>query len=138
MNSTAPPSPPTEPKYRPVLTANQIKHILKLCRDDMSAESLRILGVLAQFEHKIRNNAISPAYEQKIEQPLAVDLGFESPKPKLYESDESLYGRWKSNPAALSINELETVRSYRYQHNLMTKDEESKYETYIFDGTKKE
>lgn len=122
MNST------TESKYRPVLSSSHISHILSLCRNDMSAESLRVIGVLAQFEHKIKNQAVSPAYNVDIPQPLIVDLGFEKAEIKFQIDPKLLYEKWKSNPAQLSVAELEAVRAYRYMNDLMMPEEMYKYE----------
>lgn len=120
---------PTESKYRPVLSSSHISHILSLCRNDMSAESLRVIGVLAQFEHKIKNQAVSPAYKVDVPQSLSVNLGFEAPKEMTgIIPPERLYEMWKGNPAQLSVSELESVRAYRYMNDLMTPEESKKYE----------
>ena len=51
-------------KYRPVLTANQITHILNLAKleNPLSDISLSVISTLSVFQTKIDNAAVLPAY----------------------------------------------------------------------------
>ncbi len=130
------------PKFRPVLSASQITHLMHLCRRDSSNESLSCISVLAAFEYKINNNAIAPAYTQSITPSLADSLGFSEPMDALSKltitdesaSEENLYQLWMLEPSSLSIKQLQAVRAYRYKNNKMTVDEEAKYEAEIMGG----
>ncbi len=128
-------------KYRPVLTQSQINHILHLCRRDSSNESLSVIGTLAQFEYKILQNAVNPAYTSTPNLTLSESLGFDAPAElsKLTITDasataENLYQLWMLEPASLTVRQLQQVREYRYTNNKMTVDEEAKYESELLKG----
>lgn len=124
----------TVSKYRPSLTQEQIVHLISLCRKDSSDESLRIIGLLAQFEFKIKQGAIVQSHAVDVKQGLAVDLGFADPAIHMQGGARSanlILELWNSNPAQLSVLELQRVRSYRYENDLMTPEEQLSYENEI-------
>lgn len=130
----------SQAKFRPVLTASQITHLISLCRKDPSLESLSCLSVLGAFEYKIRNDSVSPAYSVATIQKrdMASELGFsevvvvtETPRgpiANIPHDDEALYAQWMESPDGMSIAQLKRVQFYRYQTGKMMPDEESKYE----------
>lgn len=122
------------PKYRPSLTGEQINHLISLCRKDSSNESLRIIGVLAEFEHKIRNGAVVPSHAVDVKNPLSVDLGFSEMKTAEAISIEQLYKWWQTDPGLLNIEQLSRVREYRYVNDLMDVAEELQYGHEIYES----
>lgn len=133
----------TQSKYRPVLTSQQISHILTLCKRDMSEESISVISTLSVFEHKIRNTAISPAYTEKPKISLAESLGLEI-DPLKAESTKAasrelrkaaLYHVWNTDESLrkeMTVNDLILVKEYRYENNLMETQEELEYEQGLF------
>lgn len=118
-------------KFRPVLSAKQILHIISLAKKDGSAESLDVLGQLVIFEFKIQNATIRPAYTEHKKPTLSESMGFDDPVKSSGESEvnpESLYNSWLVKPESLTIHQLESVRQWRYDHDKMTMDEEKKFE----------
>lgn len=118
-------------KFRPVLSAQQILHIISLAKRDGSAESLDVLSQLVIFEFKIQNATIRPAYTEKPRESLSSSLGFENSSKRNEETGinpEALYNLWLSSPESLTVLQLEGVRQWRYDHDKMTMDEEKKFE----------
>lgn len=130
-------SNPSNHKYRPVLTQDQITHILSLCRKDMSDASIQLMSVLAPFEYKIRNQAITPAYTQTPKESLADMMGLEPtpPIPSIRSLDpKALYEVWVNDPSfPFTPSDLRIIREYRYVNDLMTFEEERAYETNAID-----
>lgn len=132
MNQPLPPF--NTPKFRPVLSAAQISHILTLCRGNPSAMSIEIIQKLSMFEYKVSNEIVKPAYVSTPIQSLAESCGFDSVDhhPTVINvseiSSEVLYNLWLKEPSALTVSQLKTVQNYRYEQNKMTIDEEKNYE----------
>jgi hypothetical protein len=81
------------------------------------------------YEYKIKNEIISPAYSIAPVVELSVQLGFsESTANNPVVSDEILYGIWMQEPESLNVEQLKRVRTYRYENNKMTMDEEKLFE----------
>lgn len=134
------------PKYRPVLTSQQITHILTLCKRDMTEESISVISTLSVFEHKIRNVSVTPAYTEKPKITLTESLGFShSPVDDLPDikvgraaresRKATLYKVWSENPdmrESMDIQDILLIKEYRYENNLMNPEEESKYEAGLF------
>lgn len=121
-------------KYRPVLSADQIKHILILAKRDGTKASLELISSLARIEWQINQGAMSPAYVMAEKPTLVESLGFDEKVIHHIESvvnDETLYGIWLKEPEALLVSQLERVRKYRYENNKMTMDEEKAFETEV-------
>lgn len=123
-------------KYRPVLSPEQITHIISLCKRDSSPESLNVIGALASFEYKIINGATKPAYIEKPKQSFSQKLGFDTPGPSEEEisdaiNTEAIYNVWLTNPEHLNGKELTRVQAYRYENNKMTVSEENEYEVKV-------
>lgn len=122
------------PKYRPVLSASHITHIIALCKRDMSAESLRVISILSPFQYKIENESVTPAYTEQPKLTELDKLGFAEPietTANLRYSTENvanLYAVWKQSPGSLNLNQLKQVKEFMYENDLMTPAEESEYE----------
>lgn len=123
------------PKYRPVLSSEQILHIIKLLKRDGTSLSLDILISLSRFEWQIKNNAVSPAYISSPQPSMIEDLGFDEPSAignahisSAEISIEALYHIWMVEPQSLTALDISKVRQWRYQNNKMTVDEEKLFE----------
>lgn len=134
------------PKYRPVLSAQLILHMLDLAKADMSAASIELIGILAPFKAKIDNLSIAPAYNTKPKQSLEDSLGMDTGTviEGEYELDGVSYNfkedYWKAcfdkltekGPKFLSIVELNAANEHRYLQGLMTEEEVKVFEADMF------
>jgi hypothetical protein len=126
-------------KYRPSLTSSQIAHILRLCKADMSPESVLCISALALFEHKIQNARATPAYigdsPKSLADKLGLSLGDSGDSSNLYTKDKQLpyelYNRWLANDSTLTISQLEIVKQYRWENGLMQPADAKAYEASI-------
>lgn len=141
------------PKYRPVLTAAQITHILSLCKSDLSDMSVSVIASLSVFEYKIRNEVITPAYTQTPKPNLFDSMGlnpmntFPDVKTKIIKENRelrksALYAVWskpenQSLRDEMTIEDLKLVQEYRYENNLMSKEEETQFEASMFHSQSK-
>lgn len=123
------------PKYRPVLSSEQILHIIKLLKRDGTSLSLDVLMNLSRFEWQIQNNAVSPAYISSPTPSMIEDLGFDEPaspgNAHISSAEiniEALYHIWMVEPQSLTALDISKVRQWRYQNNKMTVDEEKLFE----------
>lgn len=124
------PAPKT--KYRPSLTADQIRHLINLARSEspLSNLSIEILGVLSPFLAKIENAGIEPAYttssKPSIEEKLGMIETSSIPKEEYWAE---CYSKWeKYGPTACTVQELKAVQEYKYLHNLMSAEEIIEFE----------
>ena len=119
------------PKYRPVLTAADIGHILYLAKMEapISSASVRILGILAPFQAKIENAGIKPAYVEKpykakvnsleslgFSKPAIVDM----PKEVYWEAS---YNKYKGSHSNCSLEEIRAAQEHMYLNDLMSPEE---------------
>lgn len=131
-------------KYRPVLTAEQIEHILALAKTEspISATSFSVIATLSPFYAKIQNNAVTAAYSttEKSSKFSVDSLGGTSsthPDNTSYDSNVSKEAYWEqcytkyeiAGPASCTVEELQAVAEYRYLHDLMTPEEQTAFET---------
>lgn len=115
----------SKPKFRPVLTHAQLIHLISLCKKDMSTESIQCISVLAPYEYKIQNRAVSPSYtKESISISDSLGLG-DTITSNVHPAD--LYETWRNDPSLLSLSELETAREYAYLNDLMSPEEEISY-----------
>ena len=128
-------------KYRPVLTAAQIEHILTLAKleSPISATSFSVIATLSPFYAKIQNNAVTAAYNTA---PAASSkfsvsgLGGTSPAQPDNTSAtakedywEECYNKLQANSAnGCTLQELEAAQEHRYLHGLMTPEEQANFE----------
>lgn len=130
---------PNLSKYRPVLTAEQISHIIGLCKTNGSSLSLRCIAVLAPFEYKIQNGTVSSAYNMEPVKDIESELGFgEAPEmengyPKQPDlSPETVYHQWRAYPEMCTVSEIKQSRDYAYTHKLLSPEELATYEKDLF------
>jgi len=143
-------------KYRPVLTASQISHILHLAKSEMpiSELSFEVIASLAPFEAKIKTKAIKPAYaEPDPNKPKSFkgktitleDLGgtsstanqkHEENEGFLAQEDfptkeaywEACYNKYKKSIASCNIYEIAAATEHMYLNDLMTPEQLAKFE----------
>lgn len=121
-------------KYRPSLTACMVDHILHLAKSEspISSESISLIGVLAPFQAKIQNDAITEAYttappKKSVEE----SLGMVTPTKHLSKEDywEECHVKYTANPTECSLQEIEAAREHAYLHDLMTIEEKELFES---------
>ena len=118
----------SQTKYRPVLTEDQISHIIELCKINPSKQSQLILSTLSAFEYKILHGAVTPAYT------IDSDIISKSSTPSLisYSKQDKLhiYKKWKllDFHESLTSTEFKILQEYLYESDLMTTEEELDYE----------
>lgn len=120
-------------KYRPCLTTRQIQHILSLCKNDLTLESLSVIKVLSPFQSKIENCSLTPAYSiEKNSSVLASfgsqNTGIENSSLTPNEKRERAYKKWLCHPDSCSVYELELVQTHRFTSNLMSAEEQEQFE----------
>lgn len=123
-------------KFRPVLSSDNIRHILKLAKRDGSRESMELVATLARIEWQINNGAMTPAYVSTPQPSMIEDLGFDEPREPNHSahissadiSIEALYNIWMQEPESLTAINIAKVRQWRYENNHMTMDEEKLFE----------
>lgn len=144
----------SNPKYRPVLTATDILHILTLAKNDtpLQPESRVLIQKLSVFQTKIDNQSVAPAYisvnkPSKEEQTITLlaslgsdlvsDAKLEPNKPYNKETYwHKCYNKLKvMGASALTLEELDSAQEYRYLHDLMTPEEERAHESQIADNS---
>lgn len=137
----------TKAKYRPVLTAPQILHILNLAKSEvpLSDISYSIISTLASFQAKIENNGINPAYTAKPQKvstleslggviPNSTD-GLEYTKEQYWAS---CYSKFCIDPISCSLEEISAATEHKYVNDLMTAEEIEVFESIPFPFNKKE
>lgn len=128
----------SSPKYRPVLTAAQILHILTLAKTespDISDMSISLISSLAPFQAKIENAGIQAAYTTSPRVSLLDSIGGASSesipvdRPLLKEDYwEACYNKFLATPIACSLEEIAGAQEHKYLHQLMTPEELAKFE----------
>jgi hypothetical protein len=121
-------------KYRPVLTATQITHLISLCRSDLSVESIRCISILAPFEYKIINGGVAPAYTPQPDLTLGNKLGFEvAPKKQSLSLEQAkiMHRDYKANIGSITLDEIKECLGVLYVNDQLTPKEESDYENSI-------
>ena len=122
-------------KFRPVLTARQIEHILTLCRSEtpLTQESLGIVATLSPYYAKIQNAGVVAAYNVSDSRKVENKLGFEtgntgsSEKIDWIQVRKQAYEKYVQNPNLCSVDELNYAHQYRFDNGLMSTDESEKY-----------
>ena len=127
-------------KYRPVLSACMIDHIVSLAKTEspISSESITLLGILAPFQAKIQNEGITPAYvtvpTKSLEESLGLEVPVTHPLGMAKEAYwESCYNSYKLNPASCSLQEIQAAREHMYLEGLMSEEEVVEFEKGIED-----
>jgi hypothetical protein len=121
----------SDEKYRPSLSYESILHLMNLCRETISDQrSVNAISVLAPFEFKIKNGAITAAYKTVPKLSKSEELGFtpEIPTEPLSVRTERAYKKWEVDPSQCSVGELKDAMEYRYHNDLMSQEEIIAYE----------
>lgn len=117
-------------KYRPSLSSMEIKYILDLCQSDQRAETEKISTALASklrvFSLKMQLGIVSASHTAAPVTTLEERLGLESMTPA--DRRSAAYSKYKLNPDYCSADELKLAQTYRYEHGLMSPEEESEFE----------
>lgn len=123
-------------KYRPVLTAQQILHLLNRCKLEQPLSELGVMCIstLSVFKTKIENAGIQPAYIQQPDKPSTMEqLGAEFPStndvpiPK-EQAWFAAYEKYKKDPESCSLREILDAREHMYLNDLMTPEEVIEFE----------
>lgn len=118
-------------KYRPVLPAHLIEHILALAKSEnpISASSIEVVGILAPFQAKIQNDSLTPAYTTEPKQSLEEKLGMSTPH---YDDKvdywAACYNKYVATPAECSLAEIQAAQEHMYLNNLMSDEEVAVFE----------
>lgn len=128
-------------KYRPVLTASQILHIIQLAKleEPISMCSISLISTLALFAAKIDNAGISPAYtttpatsltDKKLAS-LGEDVSKGIEAMHLISKEErwaKAYAKRMLAPTSCSLVEIADAKSHAYLNDLMSAAELADYE----------
>lgn len=130
----------TKKKYRPVLSATAIAHIIALAKSEhpLSSRSIEVIATLSPFLAKIENAGVAPAYTEKPVLSLEEKLGMPVPlhsvsKEQLANQTKEVYwnvcyNKYKINPVSCSLVEIEAAREHMYLHDLMSPQEIEEFE----------
>jgi len=135
----------SQTKYRPSLTATQIEHLINLCKleQPISDTSIEILGILAPFQAKIQNGALTPAYKTTPKSSILESLGAAAPMHDKYVFQNVVYSSkeeyWKAcynvyaiNPTSLTVVEIQAAKEHMYLTGLMSPEEMVEFERAAF------
>lgn len=114
-------------KFRPSLSQAEILYLIDLCHSDTREAtaklSVSILGKLKVLTYKISEGIARPAFSATERQSMEEKL-FTSPADRR----SAAHSKYLINPNLCTPEELEMVKLYRYENNLMTQEEETDYE----------
>jgi hypothetical protein len=117
-------------KYRPSLSAVEIRYILDLCNADERQEteklSTNLSSKLRVFSLKMQLGIVSASHTAAPVTTLEERLGLES----MTSADRRsvAYSKYKLNPDYCSVEELKLAHTYRYEHGLMSDSESEEFE----------
>jgi len=128
-------------KFRPVLTAAQIEHILYLAKTEqpsITAASMSLISTLSPFQAKIANAGIQPAYTMAPVKPKAASIeglgGDPFVNTKLMGQSKEMYwadcyNKFSDNPALCNLDEIAAAKEHMYLNDLMSPAELAEFET---------
>lgn len=130
-----------ETKYRPVLTSEQILHILYLAKSELpsiSTTSMSLISTLAPFQAKIENSGITAAYTTTPRTPTNTleALGAGTPESASLATSnlvkevywQNCYNKYTADPIACTLDELLAAKEHMYLNDLMTEAELTDFE----------
>jgi hypothetical protein len=129
-------------KYRPVLTLEQMKHIISLAKATPNEDSISVISTLYPYIAKAEMQAIVPAYTIKEKPTLETKLGFSHEEITAITGNHNhiseamdkevywklAYEKWLANPDSCTTDELLAANEHRYLHDLMTPEEMVEFE----------
>ena len=121
-------------KFRPYFTASELSEVIRCVK--AGSTNMQLLIYLESFDLKIKHSVIAPAH---IPAPsLEYRLGLESSSPSDTLSAtinqsliNTLHSKFITVPDSLTPSELQIVHKYRYENDLMSPEEEARYEQSI-------
>lgn len=127
-------------KYRPVLTATQILHILTLAKSEypLTQDSMNLIVSLSPFAAKIDNAGIQAAYvttPRKDTSSLeALGAAPSIPATQVLgvnkeEYWEQCYQLYISNPTACSLAQINAAKEHMYLNELLSPEEVAEFES---------
>jgi hypothetical protein len=123
------------PKYRPVVTEQELAYIIERCEADTREEttgiSVALSSKLKVFAMKMQLGISSAAYVSSPRESLASKLGLEDTPVTPERKRLAAFDKWSSLPSLCTPEEIKLAQTYRYENNLMTPQEESDYENSI-------
>jgi len=140
-------------KYRPVLTADEVQLISRILKEqyvaqltDGSKDSPALFSAIGKFstlESKIASSSIVPAYTTSPRESLMESLGAAAPETTAacYNSIdkeaywEQCYDKFSIDPSQCTLQELDAAQEHRYLNDLMTPEEEKRFEQKSSGGT---
>lgn len=115
-------------KFRPAFSAPEIQYLIDLCNLDSRPETaemgFNIASRLKVFALKINLGITGPAFTSEPVRSLEEKLGMDMPEEKRLAA----FQKWKLSPNLCTDLERKLANTYRYENNLMTKEEEEQYE----------
>lgn len=145
-------------KFRPVLSAYLITHIIALAKQDVvagstSLSSIELISILAPFAAKIENAGITAAYttapRKSLEESLGMPASTPAPTQELQATSthymldgayfvnkeeywEACYQKSLSSPSSCTLQELQAAREHKYLEGLMPPEEMVEFEKEAF------
>ena len=118
-------------KFRPSLTVNQITLLHTLCKAHNSPESIAISDILSVFLLKVHTGQIKHEYKvRSVEQKLGIE-----PEE---DTREVAYNKWMQFPQFCSTQEQLDAKTFMYENDMMTADEEKVFEAIYLSSTSQE
>ena len=118
-------------KFRPYFTAEELNEIILCLKSHPTPRRLHILRYLEAYVLKINHGVVSvahttaPSIEQK--------LGFDPINPPSVQlTGEAAYHKQLINPTTCTPHEIAAAMEWRYRNNLMSEEEERRYENELF------
>lgn len=120
--------------YRPYLTHTQIRTLLRLCEFHATGtkEEQELYTKFLTLENSI--------YMGKLKHSLELREPLENTSPKTNqlspkEQRKLAYDNWLHDESSVTVEQSKLVRLYRYESDLMTREEEAEYENEMLVNT---
>jgi len=124
----------TKIKFRPVLTASQILHIIEFCKKERPQTDMgfSIQAALVSFKDKIEDGTITPSYQTKTPLDISLEeLGFtdddvnSSIDIRLSKETywKECFNKYTRDPNSCSVKQIAAADEHRYLNDLMSDKE---------------
>ena len=115
-------------KYRMTFNAQEIHYLHQLIKSEMRPELQNIAGSLDRyfktFLFKLNLGTVAVSHTASQKQSLEDQLGMTDPSTRR----AAAFGKFKLNPALCTPDEITLAKTYMYENNLMTEEEEREFE----------
>lgn len=120
--------------YRPYLAHPQIKTILRVCEPLATGtkEDQELFAKFMTLEQSVYLDSIKPAHTLKTQKPP------EPKEPQIIPAKEMrklAYNKWLHDESSVTVEQCKMVLLYRYENDLMTREEEAEYENEMLVNT---